>query len=143
MVTTEYEDWLARGRAHQAQGRAIDAMLCFRRALRADRDASDARFHLGEVLWQLGRLPAAIAAWRDGTSVNAGHLAPNLALAEALLATGDAAAAGARARGEGALQRSSRALSLRASPFPLGEGGWGDRGGNSRSIKPKTQQRNN
>ena len=93
MAALGYGEWLARGRDHQAHGRAIDAMLCFRQAMRADPDASDARFHLGEVLWQLGQIPAAIAAWRDTAASNADHLAPRLALAEALLVTGDAAAA--------------------------------------------------
>jgi cytochrome c-type biogenesis protein CcmH/NrfG len=93
MATPDYGDWLFRGRTHQAHGRPIDAMLCYRRALRAQGEASDARFHLGEVLWQLGRVPDAIAAWRVAAAVRADHLAPNLALAEALLATADAAGA--------------------------------------------------
>ena len=93
MAASAYEDWLFRGRTHQAHGRPIDAMLCYRRALRAQGEASDARFHLGEVLWQLGRVPDAIAAWRDAAAVRADHLAPSLALAEALLATADATGA--------------------------------------------------
>ena len=88
-----YTAWLEHGRRHQWEGSAIDAMLCFRRARRANPRASDAPFHLGEVLWQLGRIPDAIVAWREAVSINAGHLAPNLALAEGLLAVGDAAGA--------------------------------------------------
>ncbi len=68
-------------------------MLCFRRAQQMNPLASDAPYHLGEVLWQLGRIPDAIAAWRDAAAANASHLAPNLALAEALLAAGDPAGA--------------------------------------------------
>ena len=47
------------------EGRPVDAMLCFRRASRADPRAPDPQFVLGEVLWQLGRLPEALAAWRE------------------------------------------------------------------------------
>ena len=89
MRASNYSQWLRRGRGHQLHGRAIDAMLCFRRAQRADPRASDAPFHLGEVLWQLGRVPDAIAAWRDAMTANSSHLAPALALAEASLAVGD------------------------------------------------------
>jgi tetratricopeptide (TPR) repeat protein len=85
--------WLARGRDHQYGGRAVDAMLCFRRALREAPENSDARFHLGEVLWQLGRLPDAIAVWKDAAQ-RAPQLKPShQALAEALLGTGEPAAA--------------------------------------------------
>lgn len=94
MGATEYKQWFDRGRGHQWEGRPIDAMLCFRRAQRESPRASDAPFHLGEVLWQLGRIPEAIAAWRDAAAANPRHLAPNLALAEALLASGDAMSAG-------------------------------------------------
>ena len=96
MPSLEYQQWLKRGRSHQWNARPIDAMLCFRRAQRADPRQSDAPFHLGEVLWQLGRVSDAIAAWRNAATADKGHLAPNLALAEALLAAGDlAGAAGA------------------------------------------------
>jgi predicted O-linked N-acetylglucosamine transferase (SPINDLY family) len=77
-------------------------MLCFRRAQRVDPRLSDAPFHLGEVLWQLGRVPDAIAAWRDAVAANSGHLAPTLALAEASLAAGDFA--GASGAADAALQ---------------------------------------
>jgi predicted O-linked N-acetylglucosamine transferase (SPINDLY family) len=97
MPASEYTQWLKRGRNHQWNGRAIDAMLCFRRAQRTDPRRSDAPFHLGEVLRQLGLVPEAIAAWRDAVAINSGHLAPSLALAEALLGTGDLAGAAAAA----------------------------------------------
>ena len=93
MAAPDFAQWLARGRSHQFEGRPVDAMLCFRRALRAEPRASDPRFHLGEVLWQLGRIPAAVSAWREAIDIAPDHLAPRLALAEALLATGDAAGA--------------------------------------------------
>src|ERR1700746_3899031 len=93
MSASEYNQWLKRGRAHQWNGREIDALLCFRRAQRVNPRASDAAFPLVEVLWQLGRAPDAIAAWRDAAAANGAHLAPNLALAEALLAAGDFAGA--------------------------------------------------
>jgi len=93
MATAEFEQWIARGRAHQGEGRPIDAMLCYRRALRADARAPAALFHLGEVEWQLGRFGDAIAAWREALRLHPGTLAPAQALAEALLSTGDPAGA--------------------------------------------------
>ena len=85
-------DWVARGREHQWSARPIHALFCFKRAI-AERSAhGDARFHLGEVLWQLGLAEAAKAAWREATVVAPKHLASWLAYTEACLATGDAAA---------------------------------------------------
>ena len=92
-AASESADWVARGRAHQWEGRPVDAMLCFRRASRADPRAPDPHFVLGEVLWQLGRLSEALAAWREAARLDASFLAPRQALAEALLAAGDAATA--------------------------------------------------
>ncbi|MDH5245726.1 MAG: tetratricopeptide repeat protein, partial [Betaproteobacteria bacterium] len=91
MANAEYEQWIARGRAHQGEGRAVDAMLCYRRAMRADARAPGAPFHLGEVEWQLGRFGNAIAAWREALRLHPAALAPAQALAEALLATGEPA----------------------------------------------------
>ncbi len=88
-----YAEWLVRGRNHQLEGRPVDAMLCFQRAMREDRHAVDARFHLGEVLWQLGRLPDAIVCWRDAARLAPAHRPAQMALAEALLGTGDATGA--------------------------------------------------
>ena len=93
MATPPFAQWLARGRAHQWEGRPVDAMLCFRQAARLEPRAPDARFHLGEVLWQLGRLPAAVAAWREATAVAPAHVAAWTAIAEASLAGGDYPAA--------------------------------------------------
>jgi predicted O-linked N-acetylglucosamine transferase (SPINDLY family) len=90
MATPEYAQWVARGRAHQEEGRPVDAMLCFWRAVRADPRAPDPHFVLGEVLWQQGRLSDALAAWREASRLDPGFPAPVQALAEALLATGDA-----------------------------------------------------
>jgi len=94
MSDPAYAQWLARGRAHQAEGQPIDALLCFREAIRADARVPDAPYHLGEALWQLGRFAEAIAAWREALRVAPRFLAPAQALAEALLATADAAGAG-------------------------------------------------
>jgi cytochrome c-type biogenesis protein CcmH/NrfG len=84
-----FADWLARGRAHQWQGRPIDAIPCFERAARMEPRAGDAPFHLGEVRWQLGLVREAIGAWREAVHRAPDHLAPRLALAEALLFVGD------------------------------------------------------
>ncbi len=103
MATAAYADWIGRGREHQSAGRPVDAMLCYRQASRLDATASDAQFHLGEVLWQLGLSTEAIGAWRDAVRRNARFLAPVQALAEALLANGDA---------KGAKEAADRVLTL-------------------------------
>lgn len=84
-----YTDWLQRGREHQWGHRPVDAMLCYQRAAALEPRAVDPRYLLGEVQWQLGAIPAAVAAWRDAASVAPGHLGSRLALAEALLAVAD------------------------------------------------------
>src|SRR5688572_4506115 len=89
MAVNRYAEWLKRGREHQWAHRPVDAMLCFQRAASLDPRAVDPRFLLGEVHWQLGALPAAVAAWRDAARVAPGHLGSQLALAEALLAIAD------------------------------------------------------
>ena len=71
MSASEYNQWLKRGRAHQWNGRAIDALLCFRRAQRVHPRASDAMFHLGEVLWQLGSHAEAERIWSEAGAVDA------------------------------------------------------------------------
>ena len=76
MAASLYEQWVARGRAHQGEGRPIDAMLCYRRAMRADARAPQAPFHLGEVLWQLGRLADAIGTWRAALRVESRRARP-------------------------------------------------------------------
>ena len=81
------------GPPHQWEGRPVDAMLCFRQAARLEARAPDPRFHLGEVLWQLGRLPAAAAAWREATAIAPAHVAAWTAIAEASLAGGEYATA--------------------------------------------------
>ena len=103
MAESTYAEWLAQGRSHQAEGRPVDALLCFRQAVRADPRAPDAPYHLGEVLWQLGRFADAIAAWRDALAIAPRFPAPAQALAEALLANADAA---------GAAQAAARVLTL-------------------------------
>ena len=93
MASIPYAEWVARGRRHQAEGLPVDAMLCFREAARADATGPDVHFHLGETLWQLGRIPDAIAAWREAFRLEPRFAAPVQALAEACLALGDSVAA--------------------------------------------------
>ncbi len=88
MTLDLYREWLARGRAHQAGGRAIDALLCYRRALREAEDGADARFHLGELAWQLGNPADAIAQWRAAVQAAPRHVASLRALADACADTG-------------------------------------------------------
>ena len=58
MTLDRYADWLARGRAHQKEGRVIDALLCYRRALHEVAAGVEARFHVWRdrlAVRQLGR----------------------------------------------------------------------------------------
>ena len=98
MAGPDYAEWLQRGRVHMWEGRPIDAVLCFRRAAQADARGADARFHLGEMLWQLGLSDEAVAAWRDAARTDVRFLAARLAVAEALLSRGDYAGAMVSAR---------------------------------------------
>ena len=103
MAVNRYAEWLKRGREHQWARRPVDAMLCFQRAASLEPRAVDPRFLLGEVHWQLGALPSAVAAWRDAARVAPDHLASQLALAEALLAVADV---------EGAAQAATAAVGI-------------------------------
>ena len=94
MTLERYSTWLAHGRAHQGEGRPIDALLCYRLALRESPDGIDARFHLGEIAWHLGNAGDAIAAWEGVVARSTEHRPSLHALADAYAATGqfDAAA---------------------------------------------------
>ncbi|HEY3179796.1 MAG TPA: tetratricopeptide repeat protein [Casimicrobiaceae bacterium] len=108
-------EWLARGRSHQQEGRPVDAMLCFRRALREAAQSADVRFHLGEVLWQMGRLSDAIALWRETAELSPQHVASHQALTEALLGTGEyVAAADVANRVLALVPNNARAVSIKA-----------------------------
>jgi protein O-GlcNAc transferase len=89
MAVSGYVGWLQRGREHQRGRRPVDAMLCFQRAAALEPHAVDPRYLLGEVQWQLGAIPAAVAAWRDAARLSPRHLGSQLALAEASLAVAD------------------------------------------------------
>lgn len=82
MAADTFADWLARGRAHQLEGRPADAIPCFRRAAREDPRSPLPHFHLGEVFWQLGLADDAVKAWRASASLEPTFVAPRLALAE-------------------------------------------------------------
>ena len=98
MAAGAFADWLARGRAHQSEGRPADAIPCFRRAAREDPASPVPHFHLGEVWWQLGLPGDALQAWRTAAGTDRTFVAPRLALAEALLSLGDFANANVVAR---------------------------------------------
>ena len=84
MIDPIYGEWLARGQAHLQAGLPIDAMLCFRRALKQNRHAVAAQFHLGEALCDLHRYDEAIVAWRAALSMQPRHVPTLLALADVL-----------------------------------------------------------
>ena len=88
MTLERYADWLARGRTHQGEGRVIDAMLCYRRALREAANGVDARFHLGEIAWHLGSQAEAIAAWQVAVERSPNHVPSLHALADAFASMG-------------------------------------------------------
>jgi predicted O-linked N-acetylglucosamine transferase (SPINDLY family) len=83
--------WLARGQAHQRAGRTVDALLCYREALAADRYAIQAHFHLGEVLRDLGRDSDAFDTWRTVLTLQPRHLPTLLAFGAAALRIGKTA----------------------------------------------------
>ena len=85
MAGTAFDDWLARGRTHQFEGRPADAIPCFRRAAREDPASPVPLFHLGEVLWQLGLAADALAVWQASAQRHRTFLPPRLALAEAAM----------------------------------------------------------
>jgi protein O-GlcNAc transferase len=84
MIDPIYGEWLARGQAHLQAGLPIDAMLCFREALKHNRHAVAAHFHLGEALRSVRRYDEAIAAWRGALSMQPRHVPTLLALADVL-----------------------------------------------------------
>ena len=101
MTAGGHADWLQRGLVHARAGRPIEAVLCFRRAIKDNAQVAQARFHLGEALWQLGMADEALQSWRESATADERFVAPRLALAEALLARSDYA--GARAAAAAAL----------------------------------------
>ena len=143
MAASPYEAWLGRAREHHRAGRVIDAWLCYRRALREDARGADARYHLGEIAWHMGRPTEAVEQWRSLCADAPAHVASWHALAEAAAARGDLRDAherlahvlalqptNARARalhvlldaGEGAEARGSGdaiASALQQGPWPL------------------------
>ncbi len=88
MLDADYGEWLARGQTHQQEGRPIDAMVCYRRALKANRHAVQAHFHLGEVLHELGRDDEARAAWRVAITWQPRHLPSLFQFADAVRRAG-------------------------------------------------------
>jgi protein O-GlcNAc transferase len=82
-------EWVARGRAHQFEKRAADALPCFRRAIREDPASPLPHFHLGEALWQLGLKAEAVVAWHRSARLDSAFLPPRQALSEAAMLQGD------------------------------------------------------
>jgi predicted O-linked N-acetylglucosamine transferase (SPINDLY family) len=73
MIREDYGQWLARGRAHQQKNRPIDAMVCYRRALKSNAYSAQVQYRLGEVLSNLGRHQEALDAWRKGLALSPSH----------------------------------------------------------------------
>ncbi|HEY8623718.1 MAG TPA: tetratricopeptide repeat protein, partial [Casimicrobiaceae bacterium] len=120
MIDAEYGEWLARGQAHQQAARPIDAMLCYRQALKSNRNAVQVQFQLGEVLRDLGRREEALAAFRMALTWQPQHLSSLVALADLLRRTAPAEAVAhyqhaAALNPRNAAVREGLALSLLAS----------------------------
>ncbi len=98
MAGEGFGNWIARGLAHQREGRPADAIPCFRRAAREDPQSPLPHFHLGEVLWQLGLGADALAAWRSSAHLGPTFVPPRLALCEAAMVQGEFASAQAVAQ---------------------------------------------
>ena len=83
MIAVDDGAWLARGQAHQRAGRTIDALVCYREAVAANRYAIQAHYHLGQVLCELGRDSDAFDAWRTVLTLQPRHLPTLLAFGAA------------------------------------------------------------
>jgi len=84
MIDADYGRWLSLGQAHQNAGRSIDAMLCYRQALKSNRHAVIVQFHLGEVMRDLGRRDDAVAAWAEALKWQPQHVPSLVALGNML-----------------------------------------------------------
>ncbi len=83
VIGAGYSEWLARGQTQQSAGRLVDALLCYRAALEANRYSVQAQFHLGEVLERLGRSSEAFEAWRAALTLQPRHVAALMAFGAA------------------------------------------------------------
>jgi protein O-GlcNAc transferase len=89
MAEQAFAEWIARGRAHQQEGRPADAIPCFHRAAREAPHSPVPAFHLGEAYWQLGRVREDVDAWRASAGRDSTVLPSRLALAEVAMTRGD------------------------------------------------------
>lgn len=123
MTAVEGDLWLARGQAHQRAGRNIDALVCFREALLADRYAIRAHYHLGEVLRDLGRYSDAFDAWRTVLTLQPRHVPTLLAFGAAARRIGKTAESAEAYRRAMAFDPENRAAShgLDLTRFAAGE----------------------
>jgi protein O-GlcNAc transferase len=113
MIDPDYGHWLSLGRAHQQAHRPIDAMLCYRQALKSNRHAVTVQFHLGEVMRDLGRRDEAAAAWTEALKWQPQHLPSLVELGNVLRESGAWLDAAGQYR---------RALSLDANSAPARRG---------------------
>lgn len=128
MSEAAFAEWIARGRAHQQEGRAADAIPCFRRAARELPGSPVPAFHVGEVLWQLGLAADAVAAWRASAALDAAFVPSRMALAEVAMTRGDYTDALAISRDVALLQPDDARTraTLAAIRAALGEAGAGE-----------------
>lgn len=85
MTEAAYTAWVGRAHAHQQAQRPIDALLCYRRALRETPNGLAARLQLGRILWHLGRQGDAVEHWQAAATAHPRDAEVQVALAEASL----------------------------------------------------------
>ena len=78
------------GNIHLRQGQVAEAMVLFRRALRADSTYVLSHLALGNAPMRTGQVPHALESYRQGLQIEPGNarLRRNAAMAQQILATG-------------------------------------------------------
>jgi CRISPR-associated protein Csy1 len=86
--------WLRVGNAHKAAKAPDAAFAAYRKAIEADPSNQDARFNLGLLDLETGRIPEALAELRQVVAADSNDVTAALKLAEAHIAAGEISAAG-------------------------------------------------
>ncbi len=92
-MAVAFSDWIEIGRTHLTEGRAIDALSCFRKAARLQPRAYGPFVGIAESLWRLGRTREAIAAWQEAAERLPSHLPTWQSIMHAATFVGDDAIA--------------------------------------------------
>jgi tetratricopeptide (TPR) repeat protein len=93
-----FDTFLGRGQRHLQAHRFAEAAIEFENAARERPESADAQMRLGDAYRELGRLPAAAAAYDRACAIDERSVIACIGAASALLAIGDYENAAARAR---------------------------------------------